>query len=99
LQLIVTAAKTDRFGWLLYDFANNSFSVMIVTFAYPAYLKSVVCAGLGNLGDLLWGVNGVVSHLSGSQRLAMLAVGLLFILGLALLMRVEEPSPGRIAWS
>jgi MFS-type transporter involved in bile tolerance (Atg22 family) len=99
LQLIVTAAKTDRFGWLLYDFANNSFSVMIVTFTYPVYFKSVVCAGLGNLGDLLWGVNGSVSHLSGSQRLAMLAVGLLFILGLALLMRVEEPSPGRIAWS
>jgi len=57
----VTAAKTDRFGWLLYDFANNSFSVMIVTFAYPVYFKSVVCAGLGNLGDLLWGVNGAVS--------------------------------------
>jgi hypothetical protein len=27
----VTAAKTDRFGWLLYDFANNSFSVGAVS--------------------------------------------------------------------
>jgi UMF1 family MFS transporter len=57
----VTSARTDRLGWLLYDFANNSFSVMIVTFVYPVYFKSVVCAGLGNLGDLLWGVNGSVS--------------------------------------
>jgi UMF1 family MFS transporter len=57
----VAPARTDRLGWLLYDFANNSFSVMIVTFVYPVYFKSVVCAGLGNLGDLLWGVNGSVS--------------------------------------
>src|SRR5712692_1210963 len=34
---------------------------MIVTFVYPVYFKSVVCAGLGNFGDLLWGVNGSVS--------------------------------------
>jgi UMF1 family MFS transporter len=44
-------------------------------------------------------VFGAISHLSGSQRLAMLAVGLLFILGLALLLRVEEPSPRRAAGS
>ena len=31
---------------------------MVVTFVYPVYLESVVCAGLGNLGDLLWGING-----------------------------------------
>jgi UMF1 family MFS transporter len=34
---------------------------MIITFVYPVYFKGVVCAGLGNLGDLLWGVNGSVS--------------------------------------
>ncbi|MBI1994781.1 MAG: MFS transporter, partial [Deltaproteobacteria bacterium] len=55
--------RADRFSWLLYDFANNSFSVMIVTFVYPVYFKSVVCAGLGNLGDLLWGLNGSLSLL------------------------------------
>jgi UMF1 family MFS transporter len=57
----VTPAKIDRLCWLLYDFANNSFSVMIVTFVYPVYFKSVVSAGLGNLGDLLWGLNGSLS--------------------------------------
>lgn len=34
---------------------------MIVTFVYPVYFKSVVCAGLGNIGDLLWGINGSLS--------------------------------------
>jgi len=57
----VTPGKLDRLSWLLYDFANNSFSVMIVTFVYPVYFKSVVCAGMGNLGDLLWGINGSLS--------------------------------------
>lgn len=59
--MAVTPAKLDRLSWLLYDFANNSFSVMIVTFVYPVYFKSIVCAGLGNLGDLLWGINGSLS--------------------------------------
>lgn len=59
--MVVTPGKLDRLSWLLYDFANNSFSVMIVTFVYPVYFKSVVCAGLGNLGDLLWGINGSLS--------------------------------------
>ncbi len=47
------------------------------------------------VGPLLF---GLISHLSGSQRLAMLSVGLLFIAGLALLVRVEEPTPRRAAW-
>ena len=59
--MVVTPGKLDRLSWLLYDFANNSFSVMIVTFVYPVYFKSVVCAGMGNLGDLLWGINGSLS--------------------------------------
>ena len=83
--------RTDRLGWLLYDFANNSFSVMIVTFVYPVYFKSVVCAGLGNLGDLFWGINGSVSlvvvallspvlgaaaDLSGRKKMFLVASGL-----------------------
>jgi len=90
----VTPAKLDRLSWLLYDFANNSFSVMIVTFVYPVYFKSVVCVGLGNLGDLLWGLNGslslivvaflspilgAVADLSGKKKKFLIASGLLCI--------------------
>jgi MFS transporter, UMF1 family len=57
----VIVARRARLGWLLYDFANNAFSVMIVTFVFPVYFKGVVCAGLGNLGDLLWGAAGSIS--------------------------------------
>jgi UMF1 family MFS transporter len=41
-------------------------------------------------GPLLF---GTISFVSGSQRVAMLAVALIFLLGLLLLMRVEDPPP------
>jgi UMF1 family MFS transporter len=47
-------------------------------------------------GPLLF---GLISLLSGSQRAAMLAVGLLFFAGLLLLLRVEEPGQkGELAY-
>ena len=91
-------AKTDRLGWLLYDSANNSFSVMVEPSQQAEIFGFYGISGKFSsaVGPLVF---GAVSHLSGSQRLAMLAVGLLFIIGLVLLMRVEEPSPRRMAWS
>lgn len=61
----MTRAKLDRLSWLLYDFANNSFPVMIVTFVYPVYFKSVVCAGLVHVYLVLQiiGVGGAVLRL------------------------------------
>jgi len=41
----------------------------------------------------------LISLLSGSQRVAMLSVGLLFLAGLFLLLRVEEPGrKGKVAY-
>ncbi len=103
-------AKSARFGWLLYDFANNSFSVMIVTFVYPVYFKGVVAAGLGNLGDLLWGVSGSLSlivvalvspvlgaaaDLSGKRKLFLMASALLCIAATAQLAWVGS---GMVFW-
>jgi len=34
--------KYKVFFWLLFDFANTSFSVMMVTFAFPLYFKNVI---------------------------------------------------------
>ncbi len=46
--------KTKIFSWLLFDFANTSFSVMMVTFAFPLYFKNVICGGHPS-GDAIWG--------------------------------------------
>ncbi len=50
------------FFWLLFDFANTSFSVMMVTFAFPLYFKNVICNGEPS-GDALWGISVSLSML------------------------------------
>ncbi len=46
----------------MFDFANTSFSVMMVTFAFPLYFKNIICGGQP-WGDALWGVSVSVSML------------------------------------
>ncbi len=54
--------KLKVFSWLLFDFANTAFSVMMVTFAFPLYFKNVICGGAPS-GDAMWGVSVSVSML------------------------------------
>jgi UMF1 family MFS transporter len=57
-----TSPKARIFSWLLFDFANTSFSVMMVTFAFPLYFKNIICMGEPR-GDALWGISVSVSML------------------------------------
>lgn len=41
-------------GWLMYDFANSSFTTIIVTVVYSVYFRNVV-VNKGELGTALWG--------------------------------------------
>ncbi len=54
--------KYKVFSWLLFDFANTSFSVMMVTFAFPLFFKNVICKG-EPMGDALWGFSISLSML------------------------------------
>ena len=56
--------KYKVFSWLLFDFANTSFSVIMVTFVFPLYFKNVICNGEPS-GDALWGFS---ISLSSSKR-------------------------------
>jgi len=42
------------FGWVMYDFANSSFTTIIVTVIYSVYFRNVV-VNQGELGTALWG--------------------------------------------
>ena len=57
-----TSRKARIFSWLLFDFANTSFSVMMVTFAFPLYFKNIICEGHAD-GDALWGMSVSISML------------------------------------
>lgn len=50
------------FGWMAYDFANSSFTTIIVTVVYSVYFKSVVVGDRGD-GALLWGLALAISML------------------------------------
>ncbi len=43
------------FIWTLFDFANTSFSILILTTAYSVYFREVV-VGNSAIGDFLWGL-------------------------------------------
>jgi UMF1 family MFS transporter len=42
-------------GWMFYDFANSSFTTIIVTVVYSAYFIKQVVGGSDGLGEQLWG--------------------------------------------
>lgn len=58
----MVSQRRKVFSWLLFDYANTSFSVMMVTFAFPLYFKNVICGG-EPLGDALWGASISLSML------------------------------------
>jgi UMF1 family MFS transporter len=45
--------KKKIFIWSLFDFANTSFSIVVVTFLYAVYFKKIVAQGQP-IGDLYW---------------------------------------------
>lgn len=48
--------KSRIFVWTLFDFANTSFSIIVVTFVYAVYFKKTVAQNLP-IGDLYWSIS------------------------------------------
>ncbi|QQS38103.1 MAG: MFS transporter [Ignavibacteriales bacterium] len=47
--------RSKIFIWTLFDFANTSFSIVVVTFLYAVYFKKTVVSGEA-VGDLYWSI-------------------------------------------
>lgn len=59
-----TGTRSEKFNvfvWSLFDFANTSFSIVVVTFIYAVYFKEVV-AEKAPIGDFYWslGISGAM---------------------------------------
>lgn len=50
------------FAWTLYDFANTSFAIIVITFIYAVYFKEVVAEGKP-IGDFYWSLGVSISML------------------------------------
>jgi UMF1 family MFS transporter len=61
-QPATNTSRLQIFIWTLFDFANTSFSVIVVAVGYSLYFKDVVAGGHGR-GDFLWGVAVSISML------------------------------------
>lgn len=57
-----SAPRGQIFVWTLFDFANTSFSVLIVAVGYSLYFKQIVVGGSGR-GDFFWGLAVSISML------------------------------------
>jgi len=58
--------KLPVISWALYDFANTSFAVVIITVIFPVFFTNVIAPENlygKNFGDLMWGVAGGTSML------------------------------------
>ncbi|MFQ5351252.1 MAG: MFS transporter, partial [Thermoanaerobaculia bacterium] len=53
--------KREIFGWAMFDFANSSYTTVIVTVAFSVYFTTLVAPG--GRGDWLWGVGVMISNL------------------------------------
>ncbi len=52
--------RKEVVGWCAFDFANSSYTTLIVTVAYSVYFREAV-VGTGNrLGDWYWGLSGIL---------------------------------------
>lgn len=101
--------KKRIFVWTLFDFANTSFSIIVVTFLYAVYFKKVVAGGEA-IGDFYWSIStsiamivtafispvlGAIADYSTGKKRFLLFFTILCIIATALLYFVSE---GSIFW-
>src|SRR5262249_27953991 len=87
-------------AWCLFDFANSSYTTLIMTAVYSVYFRDAVVGASGNRGDRLWGfanflamgvvallspVLGALSDYSGRRKFFLVATSVQTIAATALL--------------
>jgi UMF1 family MFS transporter len=95
-------------GWCLFDFANSSYTTLIITVVFAVYFREVVVDAADNRGDQLWGlanfiamlivalaspVLGAIADEAGRRKSFLILTTLQTVIATALLVFV---TPGRI---
>ena len=106
-----TASRREVAGYCLYDFANSSYTTLIVTVAYAIYFRQVVVGAGDPRGDLWWSLTQVAAYLvlivsapvfgaladcSGRKKLFLLGTTIQTVVACALLSRVGA---GDLGWA
>lgn len=54
--------RREIVGWAMFDFANSSYTTLIVTVAFSVYFTKLVVGGDAGRGDSLWGLAIALSN-------------------------------------
>lgn len=54
------SSRSQIFVWSLFDFANTSYSIVVVTFIFAVYFKDIIAEGK-SIGDLYWSFGITIS--------------------------------------
>ena len=60
----LTRSRRATVGWCLFDFANSSYTTLIITVAFAVYFRQVVVNASDNRADQLWGIANFIAMLS-----------------------------------
>jgi len=58
-----TIQKREVFGWAMYDFANSSYTTVVITYIYSAFFISTIIPKESSLQDTYWSIAIVASTL------------------------------------
>lgn len=53
--------KREIFGWAMYDFANSSYTTVVITYIYSAFFISTIIPKESTLQDTYWSIAIVIS--------------------------------------
>jgi UMF1 family MFS transporter len=56
--------RREVLAWALYDFANSSYGMVILSFLFPVFYRSVIAGGTGR-ADFFWGLVTGMSRTAG----------------------------------
>ena len=103
------ASKLSRYSWTMFDFANQPFYTLIMTFVFSVYFTDVFIIGedgaqkltltqtiSGVVIAILSPVLGSITDIKGNRKLLMGITSILFIIGMALLWYSPPGAPDGI---
>jgi UMF1 family MFS transporter len=64
MSLGQTHSRRATVGWCLFDFANSSYTTLIITVAFAVYFRQVVVNATDNRADQLWGIANFIAMLA-----------------------------------
>ncbi len=105
------ARRRATAAWCLFDFANSSYTTLIITVAYSIFFREIVVNASDNSGDKLWGIAtfiamlcvalaspvlGALADYSGLKKFFLIVTTVQTVLATALMFTVDS---GEIVWA